>query len=265
MDAMPDHLVTATVDASAVATPLRVPRAAELVARHLRNQIVRGELREGDRLPPLGQILTQFGVSRPTLREALRTLEEEGLLVVQRGVHGGARIKSPSGEAAAGYAGLVLQYRGATLADVYEARKAIELPAIRQLATDPVEGAIERLRDSIERARAHIDDPAEGIRLQEEFHLLLVEVTGSKTLALFQEILHAIVDVHSAAYVARMGGQAHERQGAHRGSRAHERLLELVVAGHYAQAEELWIRHLDEGAENRLRASDTRTVLDLLS
>src|SRR3954452_19976117 len=117
-----------------VSAPVRVPKTAELVASHLRRQIVRGELKEGDALPPETALMEHFGVSRPTLREAFRVLESEQLISVRRGARGGARVHAPDGDVAARYAGLVLQFRGATLEDVYDARKAIELPAVRRLA-----------------------------------------------------------------------------------------------------------------------------------
>src|SRR3954469_23872896 len=105
-----------------VGSVLRVPKMAELVAQRLRRQIVRGELTEGDALPSEAELMTQFGVSRPTLREAFRVLESEGLIRVRRGAHGGARVQTPNGDIAARYAGLVLEFRGTTLEDVYDAR-----------------------------------------------------------------------------------------------------------------------------------------------
>src|SRR5215211_4889016 len=147
-----------------VAAPVRVPKTAELVATHLRRQIIRGELQEGDALPPESELMERFGVSRPTLREAFRVLESEALISVRRGARGGARVHTPNGDVAARYAGLVLQFRGATLADVYAARSAIELPAVRRLAQHHDAAAIRMLEDNLAAARAHIDDPAELIR-----------------------------------------------------------------------------------------------------
>jgi len=114
---------------------MRVPKTAELVASHIRGQIIRGELREDDALPPESELMAQFGVSRPTLREGFRILESEGLIVVRRGARGGARVRVPDHGVAARFAGLVLQYRGATLADVFDARTMIEAPAARMLAS----------------------------------------------------------------------------------------------------------------------------------
>lgn len=247
-----------------VAAPVKVPKTAELVAAQLRNQIIRGDLREGDALPPEATLMIQFNVSRPTLREAFRVLESEALISVRRGARGGARVHTPNGDVAARYAGLVLQFRGTTLKDVYGARTAIELPAVRRLAEKRPAGALQALTENLAEGRAHIDDPGESIRLQEEFHLVVVQHAGNQTLAIFAEMLHHIIELHSASYIARVGGAPMERKGAKQGLRTHEQFLELVTAGDADGAEALWTRHLDAGAEYVLRGSDATTVLDLV-
>src|SRR3954452_16525391 len=108
---------------------IRGPKIGELVAGHIRNRIVRGELKPDEALPPESTLMQEFAVSRPTLREAFRILESEGLITVRRGARGGARVQVPTSDVAARYAGLVLQYRGAMLADVFEARVIVEAPA----------------------------------------------------------------------------------------------------------------------------------------
>ena len=105
---------------------VRVPKAGEMVASQLRRQIVLGERKEGDQLPPKSVLMEQFGVSRPTLREAFRILEAEGAITVRRGVRGGARVQAPDIGVAARQVGLLLQYRGALLSDVYEVRAVLE-------------------------------------------------------------------------------------------------------------------------------------------
>jgi DNA-binding FadR family transcriptional regulator len=101
---------------------VRVPKTAELVAGHIRRQIVLGQLKEDDALAPESVLMEEFAISRPTLREAFRILESEGLITVRRGARGGARVQEPSEDAAARYAGLVLQHRGAILDEVLDAR-----------------------------------------------------------------------------------------------------------------------------------------------
>src|SRR4051794_12622000 len=102
-----------------------------MVASQLRRQIVLGELKEGDQLPSESVLMEQFGVSRPTLREAFRILEAEGAIIVRRGVRGGARVQVPEIGVAARHIGLLLQYRGALLSDVYEVRAVLEPAAAR--------------------------------------------------------------------------------------------------------------------------------------
>src|SRR2546423_893707 len=80
-----------TLTRTPVGRQVRVPKTAELVARALRRQIIRRELGQGEALPSESALMEQFGVSRPTLREAFRLLESESLIEVRRGVRGGAR------------------------------------------------------------------------------------------------------------------------------------------------------------------------------
>src|ERR1039457_6054024 len=90
-------------------TVVRVPKAGELVAAQLRRQIVTGELREDDALPSESTLMEQFGISRPTLREAFRILESEHIIMIKRGAHGGAHVLVRDAGAAGRYAGALLQ------------------------------------------------------------------------------------------------------------------------------------------------------------
>ena len=79
------HVNTASSPAAQIGTVLRAPKTGELIATYLRRQIVRGELRPGETLPAESQLMEQFSVSRPTLREAFHILEAETLISVRRG------------------------------------------------------------------------------------------------------------------------------------------------------------------------------------
>src|SRR5918912_2930273 len=77
--------------------PIAVARASSAIAEQIRTAIVTGQLGEGDRLPPERELAEQFGVSRVTIRDALRGLEAMGLLNVRVGARGGAFVTVPSG------------------------------------------------------------------------------------------------------------------------------------------------------------------------
>jgi DNA-binding FadR family transcriptional regulator len=235
---------------------VRVPKTAELVAGHIRRQIVRGQLHEGDALPPETALMEEFNISRPTLREAFRILESEGLITVRRGARGGARVQEQSTDVAARYAGFVLQHRGVTLDDVLDARLIVEAPAARMLAGR---------RDRVSIAN-RLQEKLDSLEVEEaerfhEFNALVVELTGNQTLVLLTVMLEHIVQAAALNYTRTTPAEIGERlrRKAHR---TRERLIELVRAGDADGAEDLWRTHLTE-AGRVLAASGGGAVVDL--
>jgi len=93
--------------------------------------------------------MESLGISRPTLREAFRILESEGNISVVRGSRTGAKVHKPSVELVSRYAGYVMESQGTTIADLYQARLAIEPSVVRWLATDRGNGAIDTLHSIV--------------------------------------------------------------------------------------------------------------------
>ncbi|HEX4528537.1 MAG TPA: FCD domain-containing protein, partial [Acidimicrobiia bacterium] len=229
----------------------------------LRDQIVRGKLREGDVLAPEGELMQRFGVSRPTLREAMRVLEGEALITVHRGARGGARVHTPDGETVAQFAGLVLQFRGATVADVYEARQALDLAALRIIVGRGSPWDFVALDENVA-AMGRATEPGHIVELHDEFHTLLVELAGNQTLVVFEQMIHRIIGRHGRFQVVRRD-RLEVRANAVGGARTHARLLELLRnGGDPDEAVEMWRRHLDELARMVLLGDDQETVLQLL-
>ncbi|MGW1780508.1 FadR/GntR family transcriptional regulator [Streptomyces sp. NPDC002143] len=253
----------AGVDA-VVNTPVRVPKMAELVAARLRRMIVRGELTEGEALPSETALMEEFAVSRPTLREAFRVLESESLITVRRGARGGARVQIPEGTVAARYAGVVLEYRGTTLKDVYDARTVIEAPCAGLLAERRTDGDLERLRAAVAEAELLMDDPSAFIRAHMEFHALVVELAGNQTLGVLNGMVRHIIDQANWSHVDLDAGSPENVRANRRGFRAHVALVDLVAARRTEAAEELWRVHLQEAEDYLLQSRSMTTVLDLL-
>ena len=243
---------------------IRVPKTAELVAAELRRKIVRGELAEGDALPSEAALMADFAVSRPTLREAFRVLESESLISIRRGARGGARVQVPNGNVAASYAGLVLEYRGTTLQDVYDARTLIEAPCAALLAERRTEQDLARLRVAVAQAERLMDDPQAFIRAHMEFHALMVELAGNQTLTVLNGMVRHIIELANWSHVDLDAGSPENVRANKRGFRAHVRLVELVTAWRSAEAEALWRLHLQEAENYLLLNKSMTTVLDLL-
>jgi DNA-binding FadR family transcriptional regulator len=245
---------------------LRVPKAAELVAADLRRQVVRGQLLEGAALPPEADLMEHFGVSRPTLREAFRILESERLISVRRGARGGARVHMPDITVAAQFAGLLLQVRGATLADVYNARLLIEPPLAGMLAQRRPEREMLLLRGVLAAEEADLGRNPEAMAVHfARFHQLIVEGAGNITLAVVAGMLARIVEKHLVAEITAKRDKNEQVRDNRRAYRAHKKLLELVDVQDAEGAEVFWRKHMQVAGELLLKDYGATTVVDLLS
>ena len=248
-----------------VVRAVHLPKMANMVAADLREQIIEGVLNEGDPLPPEDQLMEHARVARTTVREALRILESEGLLVVRRGARGGARIRTPSVSNVARYIGLVLQCEGATLRDVYDARLMLEAPAAGLLARADDRGDIvAALREALADEERVLDNPAELSRAYGRFHQLLVQLSGSQTFEVLTAVSNRIIQAQADRYMSSRGSQPERRRATDAAHRAHERLVDLIAAGATQDAEELWRKHLAAGDVELLADPEVNSVLDLL-
>ncbi len=248
-------------------THVRIPKTAELVAQQLRRRIVRGDLAEGDALPPEAQLMSEFGVSRPTLREAFRLLESESLISIHRGSRGGARVRTPEIGVAARYAALLLQYDGVSVRDVYDARQALEPAAARMLAERKSNrAALEQLEARIAEERAAVDDRAAHAVASTRFHEELVELAGNRTMAVLAGMLQEIIDrqIEQATAGEDQRPGTHGRTNRERGTQAHAKLLAIVRTGDGQAAEDFWRVHMEAAGRLLFREMSSRTVVDLM-
>jgi DNA-binding FadR family transcriptional regulator len=250
------------------AADLRIPKTAELIADHIRKMIIRGELKDGDFLEPQGQLIDSYAVSRPTVREAFRILEAQELISVQRGSRTGARIHRPKSDVVARQAGLLLQAQGATLADVQEARRAVEPWAARLLAKRRSADDIAQLRKCVRTAHYAIADAAGFAAAVIEFHQAVVELSGNHTLRLLITIVRGILHRHEARMTARVSqftSMQERRKHLLPGLKSFEKLIALIEAGDENGAEKHWRLHMENSnkawAEDGL-SGNTIEVLD---
>ena len=242
-----------------------MPKAAELIAADLRERIVRGKLAEGQALPPESELMAEFMVSRPTLREAQRILESEGLLSVRRGARGGARVHLPRAEVAARYAALVLQSRGVLLSDVYEARLLIEGGAASVLASRKSGANVRALRALLDEAKGCQDDLLELLACHHKFHNALVDLAGNETLTLLASMVDSILDSADFHHVEARQADGSEIRSLNRALRTHVKVVDLIEAHDAAGADKLWRRHLADSAGHVLADGENGTVLDVLT
>ncbi len=245
--------------------PFRIPKTAEVIADEIRRWVVRGELREDDTLPSESELMEHFSVSRPTIREAFRILESESLIYVRRGARGGARIQIPNGAAAGRSVGFLLQLRGTTLADIWDARLVLEPPLAGRLARSRRASDLETLQASLDEHRSTLLDPRAFALATAEFHYLVVTLAGNHTLALLAGLLDEVFRLHATEVAADQSEGVDHTQLNRATLREHAKLVSLVEASDAAKAESFWRRHLQSSGNVMLRRRGASTVVDLFS
>jgi GntR family transcriptional repressor for pyruvate dehydrogenase complex len=231
------------------AVQYRQPRLAEVIAAELRDGILFGTYEDGDSLPKQEDLIERFGVSPPSIREALRVLETEGLVTVQRGNVGGAIVHAPRAGKVAYMLGLVLQHQGVAIRDIAQTLVRLD-PACAALCaerTNRRRSVVPLLRANLRESKRVIADPGKYAPVAHDFHEIMVDNCGSPTMSLVVGALESLWTGH----VARLSGgvrQASSRTTTLAAREAswneHAELLELIAAGDAEGAQRLAHRHL---------------------
>jgi DNA-binding FadR family transcriptional regulator len=241
-------------DARAEGSALRVPKTSELIARWLRRELLRSRPSPGDALPSEIELRERFGVSRPTIREAVRILETQHLVKVARGAFGGARFTLPEARMVSEATGVYLQAHGTTQAELNEARITLEPRLIGFLAGKLSAEAIARLRAEVERQGEAIDDVRAFGRAHEDFYAVLSEICPNRLIALelltLRDLIQAQTELVGDAWVQHA---PRSRAGMVRHVEVKREVVDHLEAGRAAQAEALWTRMLE--AQQRLTAA----------
>lgn len=162
--------------------PMVVPKASDVLANELRERILKGELAEGTALPPERELVQQTQMSRPTVREALRILEVQGLVRIRAGRTGGAFVQHPGRETMAHTVGLLIRGRQLRMAALLETREAIE-PFCAQLAarhrTEEDLVALDAANDALENST----DLSKFLQTNVDWHVAVANASHNELLS----------------------------------------------------------------------------------
>jgi GntR family transcriptional regulator, transcriptional repressor for pyruvate dehydrogenase complex len=210
---------------------LRRPRMADVVAEVLRDRILSGEVGDGDAFPKQEQLLEEFRVSKPAIREALAILELEGLVSVRRGNVGGAVVRLPSARDAAYMVGLVLQSQEVNLADIGVALASAEGMCASQAAerADRKREVVPRLRRIHKEAVAALGQEPRFTLEARRFHEELVQASGNATMVLIVGLLEALWAAHERR--SRLASPVVDPEVQQAGLDAHERIIDCISRG----------------------------------
>lgn len=172
-----------------------IESGAHRVFAALRERLLAGELKSGDRLPPERELALSLGVSRPILREALRSLAVLGFLEIRHG--SGAYVRQPDIASVGEFLTFCMAQQPDMLDDVIQARIAIECQAIRLACEQGSEGDLHRIAESLTTLTQTLDDPELGGRADYEFHFGIVRASRSAALlTLYRAISQLLMRSH---------------------------------------------------------------------
>ncbi len=169
-------------------------RAFEEVVDQIRSAISKGHLKPGDRLATERDLATELGVSRGTLREAVRSLENSGLVYLKRGPGGGVFVaREDAGVIRKGVLDL-LSLGVIEPVHLREARTILSIAVARLAAARRTYGDLEAVQHNIDRtiAAMNANNEAERIQLGFQFHRLLAQITKNPALVVLTDAILAM-------------------------------------------------------------------------
>jgi GntR family transcriptional repressor for pyruvate dehydrogenase complex len=165
------------------------------VVDQIQEAILHGKLKAGSKLPPERELIDTFKTSRGTLREALRVLEQKGLITIKTGVSGGAFVKALSTHQVSESLDLLIQYERVSLRDLAEFREGVE-GIVAGLAVERVKNEdIQYLKKLLTDAKTHLEEGASGwdnfIHVDNQLHMALAHIAGNP---IYESVLQTIYD-----------------------------------------------------------------------
>jgi GntR family transcriptional repressor for pyruvate dehydrogenase complex len=227
-------------------------RMSQAIVEQVRELIRSGQLQPGDRLPSERLLGTQMGVSRVTVREALRVLEAAGLLEIRVGARGGAFVTTPSSGRVGSDLADLIGLSPLTAVEVTEARQVLEMGIIPLVVERATDEDIEQLRDMVRQHQQALKDGEFGLPMSADFHVRIAACTHNKALEMLVQSFHGplLMSMRDAQVAAPLMG--------HRGTTEHRDFVEALADRDTARAEEIMRTHLQRTARRVARVSAER-------
>ncbi|NRQ31789.1 FadR family transcriptional regulator [Nonomuraea sp. NN258] len=224
-------------------SPVSVDRISEVIVEQMRLLIREGKLVPGDRLPSERNLCEQFGVSRVTVREALRVLEASGLVEIRVGARGGAFVTRPSSERVGKGLAELLTLAPMTALDVTEARMVVELGILPLVVERATEADIAELRVLVDQGLSALEDGTYTMAMSAAFHVRVASSAHNPAMEMLVHTFHGplLMSLQRAQVSAPLMGL--------RGAHEHFELVEAIEQRDVERARAVMTRHLQRTAD----------------
>ena len=232
MQQLPDRKQRLTV------ARISVPKPYIVLANHLRDNILRGVIAEGDSLPSERELVEQTGLSRGAVREALRTLSVEGLVQTRHGRFGGSIVTLPGNDSMAAAISRFVQGRKVPLRSLQETREVLEPYLARLAAKRRSEADVQTLKVLHQELVASAGNFKQFALLNVKWHHAVAAASANELLAtLLYSISHGLE-------VATMVDEYDTADTREQVIRVHGRIVAAIEAGDADLAERNMREHM---------------------
>jgi len=231
-------------------------RAYENIVNQVKNAIFRGDLKPGDKLPPEHELAKLFGVSRVTVREAIRALEQCGVVTVRQGSLGGTFIQEADIDKILEQIEDALMMKNISIQNVTETRVGVEKIILELIIPKIEEKDIKKLEENIRKAEKYLREGKDKKRLftNFDFHLYLSEKSQNPILILIHKLIVNMLisffeDVKPSIFMA------------NRTIETHRKLLEHFKKGNISEAVNLNTFHIKDVSSRIKEKSKNESAL----
>jgi len=179
-------------------SPIRAPKNSDLLARELRRRILDGALEPGMALPAERELMAQTGLSRGSVREALRILETESLVRTKPGRLGGSVASRPDDQSMQRSVSLFVGGRGITLLSLLQTREAVEPSLAALAAQNRTDAELTNLVDVTRRVEDAFSDVPRFLRENVNWHCAIADASHNELLRAFMLSISNLVYKASA-------------------------------------------------------------------
>jgi GntR family transcriptional repressor for pyruvate dehydrogenase complex len=231
----------------------RVNRISQNIVEQIRETIISGRLKPGDRLPSEKDLAAEFGVSKASLREALRAIEALGMLEVKQGMGGGAFVTKVDLETARNNMFNYIFFQNPSIGEFTQLRTFIEPPVAEIAARKCSQADLDYLEDNLNRTRELMDSGPFYYELDTKFHHKIAEISGNRLICfVIDSLKNAIVQIKLELDL--------DRDFSIQVYKAHMRLFDAIRKRDPKQAHEEMRRHILEVDERMRNYCDGDTL-----
>jgi GntR family transcriptional repressor for pyruvate dehydrogenase complex len=232
-------------------------RMYENIVNQVLEAIFRGDLQPDDKLPSEKELGDIFGVSRVTVREAVRSLEQFGVIGVKQGSLGGAYVRKMDMDAVVNQIGNALKMTNVTFPHLAKARASLEREILSELIPSKITREdCDRLARNIDRAEAHFleNESSKRLRTNFGFHAMLAEITENPILILMHKV---IVDLSISFFenVEATVPMVKKTLGQHR------QIVELLRQKKFEEAGNFCFQHIEDVSATIVEKSKKQSLL----